>query len=524
MGLPLVAAVVVVVGVAEYMRRQAGDIEGYYVAKRRASLLLVTGTYVASWASVSGMVGMTSSAYRLGVAFNQLTWGFWGNFLSAFAICLPLRKLAARMGELQVGEDLAVESRALLTPTDFLGLRFPTKSTRAIMGAMVVVGLLFYATGQLIGMTLAFQMLGLTYEAGLLITLLILAWTSMRGGTPGVIVNDTISMFTFVIAALVFFPFAVKAVGGVRNLVQMGEQIKPGIWSPSGYGTTIAYLLSYNLVWNCMTGGSPHLIQRVYAADDERTFAKAIVIGVPVVIIWTWFLYTAVQAGIILFPNLKGLEIDRIFPLVAAETMPPVLAGLCLAGIFAVGLSTVNTQLTNIAFSLGRDFYQSLFSPKASESQILSVTKSMIWIVTIILGILTWIRPGFIYELTSWGVGFYGCVFVPVFIMAFYWSRVTTQGALAGSVIAVLVYIVLTAMKVLKFPPLLITLPLAVVLIAVISLCTKQSPREKEIVDKMRVILREYKPSAPATFSDYLLPIGVIAGSVVFGIVFGIYF
>jgi len=520
---PMVAAVCMVVGIAEYFRRYARDVEGFYVAQRRAHFLLILGTYVASWVSVTGMVGMSGSAYRLGIAYNQLTWGFWGVLLSTFLICLPLRKLASRMQALRVSSGMEVGGSSLLTPTDFLELRFPSRAVRGVMAVMLVVGLMAYATGQIIGMTLAFQTLGMTYGSSLIISLAILAWTSSRGGTPGVIVNDTINMFTFVIIVLVFCPMAVAAVGGLKSLVALGEQVKPGIWSPTGHGTTLAMLLSYNLAWNSMTGGSPHLIQRVYAASDERAFAKATVVGIPIVIIWTWLLYTGAKAGVVLFPNLEGLASDRILIMVASQTMPSILAGLMLAGIFAAGLSTVNTQITNIAFSLGRDVYQVLFKPKASEQSILAVTKWAIWGVTCILGILTWIRPGFIYELTSWGVGFYGCVFVPVFIMGLHWKRATTQGVLWGSILTMAVFIVVTALKP-GFHPILVGLPLAIVTMMAISLLTQQSSHEKQVVSQVSAIMQEYKPEKPASMSDYLPSVAVIIACITFGLIWSAYF
>jgi len=48
------------------------------------------------------------------------------------------------------------------------------------------------------------------------------------GRDAGVIVNDTINMFTFVAAVFLLLPFALDAVGGIDKLVAITSKAKPG--------------------------------------------------------------------------------------------------------------------------------------------------------------------------------------------------------------------------------------------------------------------------------------------------------
>jgi Na+/proline symporter len=75
------------------------------------------------------------------------------------------------------------------------------------------------------------------------------------------------------------------------------------------------------------------------------------------------FLYISTQTGLVLFPDLPAKETDNILPLVTIKVMPTFLAGAILASIFAVGFSTINTQVSNMAFCAGRDIYQTLIKP-----------------------------------------------------------------------------------------------------------------------------------------------------------------
>jgi hypothetical protein len=70
-------------------------------------------------------------------------------------------------------------------------------------------------------------------------------------------------------------PFALHAVGGLDKLIAVSSEARPGIWGITGYKNAIFTIISYNLIWNFMTSGSPHLVQRAYVAKDEKTFLKS---------------------------------------------------------------------------------------------------------------------------------------------------------------------------------------------------------------------------------------------------------
>lgn len=518
--LPTIIAVVIILGVVEYFKRYAKTVEGFYVANRGMNVWLLTGTYVASWCSITGMMGMAGLAYRKGIAINEWTWGFWGVIFFTFLVGLPLRKVANYSHEL-VEESKAVGAGALLTPPDFFQLRFPSKSIRVISAVMLLCGLTFYAVGQLIGMSLAMTNMGISYSGALIICTIILIWTTLRAGTPGIIVNDTINLCTFIVAGILIVWYALPAVGGIDHLVAVTEAAKPGIWGEMGIGTTFLFIISFNLIWNMMTAGSPHLVQRAYVAKDEKIFLKSQVMGVFIVITWTWFLYSGTQAGLILFPNLTGTESDNILPLVAMKVMPTFLAGVVLAAIFAVGFSTLNTQVSNLAFSAARDIYQMTFNKNVSEEGLMKVTKIMIVILSIVVALFAFIRPGFIWEVTAWGIAFYGAAYVPMFVLGFFWKRCTSQGVLTGISVSSILFIILGVLKLTKIyelpygiHPFLVTLPVSVILIVVVSLLTEQSQFESKIAGRIREIVTR-KTEKPAQGSDYIIPVVVIILSLV---------
>jgi Na+/proline symporter len=210
--------------------------------------------------------------------------------------------------------------------------------------------------------------------------------------------------------------------------------------------------------------------------------------------------------------------------------MPAFLAGVILAGIFAVGFSTINTQISNMAFCAGRDIYQVLFKPDISEKSLLKFTKWMVAVLAIVVALFAWSRPWFIAELTTWGIAFYGACFVPMFVCGFYWKRANAKGILTGISAGSIVFIILGVLKYTgaynlpyQMHPFLITLPLTVIVIVIVSLMTEQSEQERKIALRIREVVAR-KTDEPATGADYAAPVVVIILSfVVMFVLFGMF-
>ncbi|MEA4846957.1 MAG: sodium:solute symporter family protein [Clostridiaceae bacterium] len=531
LALPTIIAAIILFAVAEYYKRQATTVSGFYVMNRGANMWLLTGTYVASWVSITGIMGWSSLAYRQGVAYSIWTYGLWGVLVFTFLVGLPLRRLAHYSDELVYRGEGASKSNEmahkLLTPTDFFELRFPNRWVRGISSIMLVLGLLLYAVGQMMGLALAFSFLGVNFNVAVVICTLGIIWTTIRAGTPGVIVNDTINMFTFVIAAAVLIPFVLTKVGGIHNLIQVTNAMRPGLWTNLGSGSSLFTLISLNIIWNFMTAGSPHLVQRSFTAKNEKVFLNSQILGLLIVGIWCWLQWTSATAGNILLPEISVANGDNVLPLLALATLPRILAGLVLAAIFAVGISTINTQVSNIAFSLERDIYECLGGKKLSEEKSLRLTKIMVVACCIAIAVFAVTYPSFISEMTSWGVAFYGACFLPMFIFGLFWQHTTTQGVLAGISAGSLLYIIFGLLKLFgifalpnSMNPFLITMPIGVLLIVIVSLLTKQSPEEAFVAAKVReIVKRKPELAERATAKDYAVPIAVIVVAITFAIV-----
>ena len=117
------------------------------------------------------------------------------------------------------------------------------------------------------------------------------------------------------------------------------------------------------------------VIQRYLTTPDERQAAKAIWLN-GFLAIFAGVLFLLVCTGLFVFykanpQRLVPLErTDQIFALFIARQMPPGLAGLVIAGIFAAAMSTLDSSMHSISTAVTTDFVRR-FIPYLSESKYL---------------------------------------------------------------------------------------------------------------------------------------------------------
>ena len=67
--------IVIFVGVSLWYARKGSTLQDFYVMEGNAGPFLIAGTYLATWVSAVGMVGLTGVSYSTGMVTGILTWG-----------------------------------------------------------------------------------------------------------------------------------------------------------------------------------------------------------------------------------------------------------------------------------------------------------------------------------------------------------------------------------------------------------------------------------------------------------------
>jgi len=188
--------------------------------------------------------------------------------------------------------------------------------------------------------------------------------------------------------------------------------------------------------------------------------------------------------------NLGGqlADSETIFMLLVNAVFHPVIAGILLAAILAAVMSTADSQLLVSSSALAEDFYKHLFRPDATATETVMVGRIGVVVLSIIALALAFSPDSSVLGLVSYAWAGFGAAFGPALILALYWKRMNSHGALAGILvggITVVVWKQLTGgiFDIFEIVPGFI---LASIAIVVVSLATKPPSQEVlELCDKV---------------------------------------
>ena len=166
---------------------------------------------------------------------------------------------------------------------------------------------------------------------------------------------------------------------------------------------------------------------------------------------------------------------------------PAIMAGLILAGILASTMSTADSQLLAAASSVSENILREAFHLKISEKK--SMLAARLTVIGIaILGIIIARNPdSSVFGIVSFAWAGFGAAFGPLVICSLFWKRTTLPGAIVGMVsggamVFIWKYLIKPIGGVFGIYELLPAFLVGLVLMVIVSLCTKAP--SKEITDE----------------------------------------
>jgi SSS family solute:Na+ symporter len=339
-----------------YLSRRVHSTNDFFVAGRQLSPGLIFATFLAANIGAGSTVGATGRGFSQGM--SAVWWvgsAGLGSLVLAFFVGPRIYRLAVAHHFLTVG--------------DFLERRY-SRAVRLFLGVTLWLGCLFILAAQLIAIAWILNVTaGLAKPWGCALGGVVVAAYFSAGGLRTAawlhVVQIAVKLTGFVIAV----PWALYAVGGWDKLHTIAAP--SGFFSPVGVGWR--GVLAYLVIFLPNFFISPGLIQKLYGARDESAVRRGV--GWQAVVL---LLYAVLPAllGIIArsaFPHLDNPELA--LPTVLRQLLPWWLGGLLLAAVFSAELSAGDAVLFMLSTSLGKDLYKSLVNPRASEEQLLRVTR-----------------------------------------------------------------------------------------------------------------------------------------------------
>ncbi|MBQ7219544.1 MAG: hypothetical protein IJS28_01035 [Synergistaceae bacterium] len=249
-GICISIAVFVIIGVIA--GRAVKDTNDYYVAGRKAPVILIVGSLVASFLSTGAFMGDTGEVYS--------------GFFMAIMIVGILQASGYVYGANLFGRYIR-RARANTVP-EYFGKRFHSRRLRVLSSMTLIFAVTAYTLSAMQGISsLMMSVTGLDYRICVIISWLSFTIFTVYSGANGVLITDTIMFMIFLAASLVCVPYIVRTAGGWNTAITelALSSSCPGIisWTnnldylyPSGTQNLI-WAVTYGIVWAVVVMVSP---------------------------------------------------------------------------------------------------------------------------------------------------------------------------------------------------------------------------------------------------------------------------
>ncbi len=416
--------------------RRGGDfLSEYFIGGRAMGGFVLAMTLVATYTSASSFIGGPGVAYATG-----LGWVFLA------VIQTPTAWLTLGV----LGKKFAIVARRIgaITVNDFLRERYRSPLVVAVASASLLLFFVSAMTAQFIGGARLFETItGLPYFWGLsLFAGTVVLYTTV-GGFRAVALTDALQGAVMALGTAAMIWGVSRAGGGMRAVMDALAASDPALLSPFGPNGSVAkpFILSFWVLVCFGTVGLPHTAVRCMAYRDSRSMHSAIVVGTLVVSFIMLGTHFCGAVGGAVLPGLKTP--DSVMPLMAVKLLPPVVAGVFLAGPLAGVMSTIDSQLIQMSSTIVKDLYINYVDPGVARDE--GRVRRLCRRSTALLGALVFLAaarpPGLIVWLNIFAFGGMEAAFLWPLVLGLYWKRANAPGALASSLCGTGCYFVMGA-------------------------------------------------------------------------------
>ena len=291
------------------------------------------------------------------------------------------------------------------TMPEFLEKRY-SKACRTYLSVISILAYIITKISLIIfAGALVFEILGIPFWTGAIITVIATGFYTVLGGLKSVIYTDMVQAFILIFGTAAITIFGLYQLGGWDEMIStiataaQTEGNPPvdrffNLWRP---------MEDTDYPWTGMLFGAPILgvwywctdqfiVQRVLSAKDISNARKGALFAgyLKLLPVFLFFLpgviaYALLQKGMISF-SLDNA--DQALPVMITEFLPTGLKGLAIAGLLAALMSSLSSAFNSCSTLLTIDFYQK-FRPDASETDL--VRFGRISTVVIVIVSLGWI-------------------------------------------------------------------------------------------------------------------------------------
>jgi sodium/proline symporter len=396
-------ALVLLIGLSSARQAKASAAD-YFVASRSVPPWLVGLSAVATNNSGYMFIGLIGYTYTAGIQSVWLMLGWIvGDLIASKTAHERMRDEADR-----IHANGIISLLARWGGTN-------NRSWQVLAALFSIVFLATYAAAQIAAGGKALEgMLDIPMAIGMSMVAVVVIAYSIAGGMRASIWTDAAQSLLMIVSIVVLLVAAVAHLGGTQAVFQQAGAIDgfmnltpTGLDIP-GYAGAMAFVVGWMFA-GAAALGQPHIVSRYLALQNTRQMNQ---------VRWWYYSYyllfycLATAVGLLsrlYFGESTGFDPEMALPNMARDLLPPWLAGLMLAGIFAATMSTADSLVLSCSSAITQDLPR-----KPSENRwFLKAATAMTTVFA--LGIGLWSEQS-VFSLVVWAWGTLGAVFVPILI------------------------------------------------------------------------------------------------------------
>lgn len=479
-----IIAMIAFIAIGIFAGRKVKNINDYYVAGRKAPVILIVGSLVASFLSTGAFLGDTGEVYS--------------GFFMGIVIVGILQASGYVYGANLFGKY--IRRTKVNTIPEYFAHRFSSNRIRKLAAITLMVAVSAYLLSAIQGVsTLMSTLTGFDYRICVIVAWLSFTIFTVYSGSMGVLLTDTIMFLVFLIAAMIGVPFVVNAAGGWNEAITALAQsvTRPGIiaWTnnldylyPSGE-MNLLWAVVYGIVWAIVVMVSPWQTSRYLMAKNEHTVVRSSVWASIGVVCVTTALYFTAAFVYKINPDLTDSSTAMIWA--AMNCMPLVIGVVMLTGILSAGISSASTFLSLVGSSLTNDILK-----KGDKSVKSELKKSRIGmaIVSLIVLAIAFFNPPQIFWIMYFGGTVIASSWGIVALASVWCKKLSELGAFLGMLFGFIGCAVPKAVSALAgitlpmyLDPFFIGLVCSLIGIVIGSIIKKATPSDIEIYDSLHI-------------------------------------
>lgn len=416
-----------------FQKRASRGVKEYFVAKREIPGWVISLAFFSTFISTNTYIGQAGHAFKAG-----LCWAWVGVFWTVFCM----------ISWLVLGPRLRRQTAAIgsVTIPDYFDFRYKSdlsKAIRVLSAVVILFATMWYMAGIAKGCAhLLESILQIPYEYGAFLIIFLTCAYTVCGGMYSVLWVDAIQGLMMFVVAIIMVLIPVFYVGGFEPLMARVADVTHVTAGdnpvPMGDGlvtfcslVSFTYILGIGLAVGMKQIAEPRCLIRFYSVDNARSMkfamiATPILLGISLVCVMG---LGALVHGMTTDKEAASLvnNTDEVIGTMLAKCDSPLLSGICMAGLFAAGMSSLASVTLIVGTAFVGDMLR-VFRPMA-DARVVSGTKWTMVAYCAIVFLIAVLRPAGIVELTAFSGAVFAASFFPAVFGGLYLRWGTGHGA-----------------------------------------------------------------------------------------------